>query len=166
MFLDAYAGTGAVGIEALSRGARRGIFIEKSRAAVGVIRENLTTLGIAQRAEVLHGRTLQYLAQRSADIVFLDPPYDLEKEYGEALTVLAAGAAKVVIAQHASRFQLEGAVWALERREKREAGRQYVKLLSTCRFCLTRMHGSRRIGRHLSRDRREVTLFSPLRCPT
>ena len=122
VFLDAYAGTGAVGIEALSRGARRGIFIERSRAAVGVIRENLTTLGIAQRAEVLHGRTLQYLAQRSADIVFLDPPYDLEKEYGEALTVLAAGAAKVVVAQHTSRFRLDERYGVLERKRTLKQG--------------------------------------------
>ena len=87
-----------------------------------MIRENLTTLGIAQRAEVLHGRTLQYLAQRSADIVFLDPPYDLEKEYGEALTVLAAGAAKVVVAQHALRFQLEERYGVLERKRTLKQG--------------------------------------------
>ena len=48
-FMDIYAGTGAVGIEALSRGARRCVFIEKSRAAVEVIRENLATLGLQSR---------------------------------------------------------------------------------------------------------------------
>ena len=52
VFMDIYAGTGAVGIEALSRGARRAIFIEKNRAAVEVIRENLATLGLESRAEV------------------------------------------------------------------------------------------------------------------
>ena len=51
VFLDAYAGTGAVGIEALSRGARRCVFVEKNRAAVEVIRENLASLGL-NRAEV------------------------------------------------------------------------------------------------------------------
>jgi 16S rRNA (guanine(966)-N(2))-methyltransferase RsmD len=122
VFLDAYAGTGAVGIEALSRGARRGIFIERSRAAVGIIRENLTSLGIARRAEVLHGRTSQYLAQRPADIVFLDPPYDLEKEYGEALTLLGAGAMRVAIAQHASRFRLEERYGLLERKRTLKQG--------------------------------------------
>ena len=122
VFLDAYAGTGAVGIEALSRGARRGIFIERSRAAVRIIRENLTTLGIAQRAEVLPGRALQYLAQRPADIVFLDPPYDLEKEYEEALTLLAAGTAKLVVAQHASRFRLEERYGVLERKRTLKQG--------------------------------------------
>src|SRR4051794_21467590 len=90
VFLDAYAGTGAVGIEGLSRGAQRAIFIEKSRAAAGVIRDNIKSLGLGPRAEILQGRVLQYLPQRSAGIVFLDPPYDLEKEYSEALLALAA----------------------------------------------------------------------------
>lgn len=122
VFLDAYAGTGAVGIEALSRNARRVIFIERSSAAVGVIRENLTTLGIAKRAEVLQGRALQYLAQRPADIIFLDPPYDLEKDYGEALTLLAAATTKIVVAQHASRFRLEERYGVLERKRTLKQG--------------------------------------------
>jgi 16S rRNA (guanine(966)-N(2))-methyltransferase RsmD len=115
VFVDAYAGTGAVGIEAISRGAKRAIFIERSRPAVGVIRENLTTLGILQKAEVLQGRALQYLAHRPADIVFLDPPYDLEKEYAEALTLAAATNANLIIAQHDSRFKLKERYGTLER---------------------------------------------------
>jgi 16S rRNA (guanine(966)-N(2))-methyltransferase RsmD len=107
VFLDAYAGTGAVGIEALSRGAARAIFIERSRTAASVIRENLATLGLTGRAEVLHGKVLHYLSQRAAGIVFLDPPYDEAKEYREALTILGAGSAPLVIVQHASRFGLE-----------------------------------------------------------
>jgi len=103
-FLDAYAGTGAVGIEALSRGASRVIFIERSRKAADLIRENLATLGVAARAEVILGRALQYLAHRRADIVFLDPPYDLDSEYGEALELL--GDTPLVIAQHATRHPL------------------------------------------------------------
>jgi 16S rRNA (guanine(966)-N(2))-methyltransferase RsmD len=103
-FLDAYAGTGAVGIEALSRGAARAIFIERSRAAIAVLKENLSTLGIRGRAEILEGRTLQYLPVREADIVFLDPPYDLTEEYAPALD--AAGDAPLVIAQHDSRTEL------------------------------------------------------------
>ena len=115
VFLDAYAGSGAVGIEALSRGAARAIFIEKSRAATALIRENLTSLGILNRAEILQGRGLQYLSKRAADIVFLDPPYELEKEYGEALLLLAASTPRIVIAQHPSRFRLEDRYAGLER---------------------------------------------------
>jgi 16S rRNA (guanine(966)-N(2))-methyltransferase RsmD len=106
VFVDAYAGTGAVGIEALSRGAARAIFIERSRAAANVIRENLAALKLTRRAEVLEGRVLQYLAHRNGDIVFLDPPYSLEKEYHAALDVLGADPPPLVIVQHATRFQV------------------------------------------------------------
>lgn len=116
VFLDAYAGTGAVGIEALSRGASRSIFIERSRAAAGVIRENLTALGLTSRAEVLHGKVLQYLSQRTAGIVFLDPPYDDAKEYREALTILGSGSSPLVLVQHSSRFVLDGKYGSLERK--------------------------------------------------
>lgn len=74
IFLDAYAGSGAVGVEALSRGARRAIFVEKNRAAVEVIRENLAALGLESRAEVYTGKTLAVLERVSPDIAFLDPP--------------------------------------------------------------------------------------------
>lgn len=104
VFVDAYAGTGSVGIEALSRGAARSIFIEQSRMAVQVIRDNLQTLQIGSRAEVLQGRVLQYLPHRPADIVFLDPPYEQEHQYDEALSIAPA---PLVIAQHSSRFELE-----------------------------------------------------------
>jgi 16S rRNA (guanine966-N2)-methyltransferase len=107
VFLDGYAGTGAVGIEALSRGAKRAIFVERGRGAAEVIRDNLRTLGISDRAEVLHGRVLQYLTHRQADIVFLDPPYDLEKEYGEALGMLGVNPPALLVVQHDSRFALE-----------------------------------------------------------
>lgn len=106
VFLDAYAGTGAVGIEALSRGAARTIFVERNRGAVDVIRENLSDLGLLKRAEVIHGRVLQYLKHRRADIVFMDPPYSLEKEYAEAMTILGQEPPPLVIVQHSSRFVL------------------------------------------------------------
>jgi 16S rRNA (guanine966-N2)-methyltransferase len=107
IFLDAYAGTGAVGIEALSRGAPRAIFVEKNRAAVEVIRENLTILGLESRAEVYTGKTLTVLERVTPNIVFLDPPYEKENEYESALTALGASGNKLVIAQHASRSPLE-----------------------------------------------------------
>jgi 16S rRNA (guanine966-N2)-methyltransferase len=115
IFLDAYAGTGAVGVEALSRGARRAIFVEKNRAAVEVIRENLATLGLESRAEVYTGRTLTVLERVTADIVFLDPPYEKETEYELALTALAASATKLAIAQHSSRTTLHPEYGTLKR---------------------------------------------------
>ena len=115
VFLDAYAGTGAVGIEALSRGARRCVFVEKNRAAVDVIRENLTSLGLDNRAEVYTGKTLAVLERVSADIVFLDPPYEMEKEYEAALNGLGASGNKLVIVQHSSRTELQPEYGALQR---------------------------------------------------
>jgi 16S rRNA (guanine(966)-N(2))-methyltransferase RsmD len=115
VFLDAYAGTGAVGIEALSRGASRAIFIERSRTAVEVIRQNLDSLGLLKRAEVVQGRVLQYLTQRHADIVFMDPPYSLEKEYAEALAILGRDPPPVVIVQHSPRLELADEYGALHR---------------------------------------------------
>ena len=86
--MDIYAGTGAVGIEALSRGARRAIFIEKNRAAVEVIRENLATLGLESRAEVFTGKAASVLERTRADIAFLDPPYEMSKEYEASMIAL------------------------------------------------------------------------------
>jgi 16S rRNA (guanine966-N2)-methyltransferase len=93
VFVDAYAGTGAVGIEALSRGAKRAIFVERNRAAVEVIRDNLAALGIADRAEVYTGKALLVLERVAADIIFLDPPYALAREYRESLDVLGGRSA-------------------------------------------------------------------------
>src|SRR5437763_831137 len=79
IFTDAYAGTGAVGIEALSRAARHAIFIEKDRKTIEVLRANLDALGLAARARVIHGAASLYLGGIDADIVFLDPPYAKER---------------------------------------------------------------------------------------
>jgi 16S rRNA (guanine966-N2)-methyltransferase len=106
VFLDAYAGTGAVGIEALSRGARRSIFIEKNRGAAAVVHENLATLGLEARAEVFTSKVPPVLERMRADIVFLDPPYEMEKEYELAMTALDQAGSGLVIVQHSSRVTL------------------------------------------------------------
>ena len=115
VFLDAYAGTGAVGIEALSRGAARGFFIEKSKNAAQVIRENLASLGIEDRALLVVSSALSALAVHKADIVFLDPPYDREAEYAPALKLLAESAPQLAIAQHSVRLALEDVYGELKR---------------------------------------------------
>ena len=107
VFIDAYAGSGAVGIEALSRGAKRVILIERSPAALTVIRENLASLGIANRISVLRGKAATLLPDNPADIVFLDPPYEMVNEYHDSLLALAAARCPLVIAQHPSRLKLE-----------------------------------------------------------
>jgi 16S rRNA (guanine966-N2)-methyltransferase len=103
VFLDCYAGSGSVGIEALSRGARRVIFVEKNGQALEVLRENLKSLGIEERADVVRA-----LAKaQAADIAFIDPPYHLEGEYRSALETLSTAGCGFVVAQHATRFALE-----------------------------------------------------------
>jgi 16S rRNA (guanine966-N2)-methyltransferase len=114
-FADLYAGTGAVGIEALSRGASQAIFVERNHAAVRVIRENLHALGIETRAEVRHGRVTAMLSKIEADILFLDPPYRLEREYESVLTRLGQKPPPLVIAQHAPRLKLQENYGALHR---------------------------------------------------
>jgi len=101
--LDLFAGTGALGIEALSRGADRAVFVDRDRTAVAAIRANLASLALgADRAQVRPGdagRALQDAALRreAYDLVFLDPPYDQAAGLRVLLTerlapVLAPGA--------------------------------------------------------------------------
>lgn len=114
-FVDAYAGTGAVGIEALSRGAGHVFFIEKNKAALELIRSNLKSLSALARSSVIPGSALKELGKLRPDIVFLDPPFPLEKEYGAALHLLAKNPPGIVVAQHSSRFDLGDEHGALER---------------------------------------------------
>jgi len=101
--LDLFAGSGALGIEALSRGAARATFVDDSAAAIGAIRRNLDGLG--EEAEIRRADALRFLdgasrAARQYDLVFLDPPYRLAARLGAALgealpPVLAPGATVV-----------------------------------------------------------------------
>lgn len=113
VFLDAYAGTGSVGIEALSRGARRAIFVDRRRAAVEVIRQNLALLDLSGRAEVYCGKALTVIERVQADIVFLDPPYALEGEYAAALTTLGSSPNHLVIVQTFNKLRLKDRYGAL-----------------------------------------------------
>lgn len=136
LFVDCYAGTGAVGIEALSRGARHVIFIEKDAEACALIRANLAGLGVelsgmrgaASEVEVIGTdarRGLAQLAERNAraDFLFLDPPYaDVDRAVAllERVTdakviarILAPGAS--VVLEHGSRDKVPDAIGTLQR---------------------------------------------------
>ncbi len=81
MALDLFAGTGNLGIEALSRGAKEVIFVEKGRHALGLIQRNLAQFGLGERSEVLPtdaNRAIGILNQRGKifDLIFMDPPYE------------------------------------------------------------------------------------------
>lgn len=79
--LDLFAGTGNLGIEALSRGAKRAVFVEKGRQALRLIQKNLTQLGLEGRSEILPkdvSRAIGILNQRGEyfDLILMDPPYE------------------------------------------------------------------------------------------
>jgi 16S rRNA (guanine(966)-N(2))-methyltransferase RsmD len=108
-FLDLYAGSGAVGIEALSRGAGNVVLVEKAPPALKVLKANLTRLGIKEGAEVHAGGVSAFLRRGDGgafDIVFLDPPYEAAGEYAAALGLLGGAAMPmlkpggVVVAEH------------------------------------------------------------------
>jgi 16S rRNA (guanine(966)-N(2))-methyltransferase RsmD len=110
-FLDAYAGTGAVGIEALSRGAARCVFVESYGGAAKILRENLGAFGIEDRAETLEmtfarAAGAMAKAEQPFDIAFLDPPYG-EGEIRRALRLCAPGSilnqGGIVVAEHDKR---------------------------------------------------------------
>jgi 16S rRNA (guanine966-N2)-methyltransferase len=112
VWVDLFAGTGAVGIEALSRGAAMVYFIEHSRRAVDVIKKNLDSLKIAGGTEILQQEVLHAVPQLrrrglSPNFVFLDPPYRLQNAYRETLGALASSefaADALTIAEHDKRF--------------------------------------------------------------
>src|SRR5206468_11034800 len=79
--LDGYAGTGAIGIEAISRGAATVVFVERDRRAQELIADNLAHCGVAGGYAIIRAsidRALGTFAERSFDVVLRDPPYDLE----------------------------------------------------------------------------------------
>ena len=116
VFIDAYAGTGAVGIEALSRGAAQVLFLERNPAAARVIDDNLYSLGIGNRGKVIKGRVSVSLRKHGAGaaIVFLDPPYESGDEYTGTLDWLGEHPPQLVIVQHHPKRLLKEAYGTLE----------------------------------------------------
>ena len=113
VWLDLFAGTGAVGIEALSRGANQVYFSETSAAAAKVIEQNLESLGIVEGYKILRDDLAGVLwrlrrGHVAADVVFLDPPYRMRQAYEETLTALADSslvwAMSLVVAEHEKKF--------------------------------------------------------------
>lgn len=140
-FLDLYAGSGAVGLEALSRGAAQVTFVERAPAALKILRRNLAQLGIdsgvAVRAESVaaflrsftksNPRPVLHEAPKMYEVLFLDPPYDAAEEYAITLATLgreqeitAPGA--VVVAEHRRKQTLENQYGCLKRTRLLEQG--------------------------------------------
>lgn len=136
VFLDLYAGSGAVGIEAISRGAAHVTFVEQAPAALKVLHRNLARLGITNGFRVRPESVKTFLRsaadagskQEPFEVIFLDPPYDAAREYaatlgqlGHATTgILAPGA--VVVAEHRRKQTLEERYGSLKRSRLLEQG--------------------------------------------
>ncbi len=104
--LDLYAGTGALALEALSRGCARAVCVEVDRFAAEVIGENAASCGYADRVEVRRGRVLDVLPRLPRDafaLVFVDPPYDEGPEGALALLEGAVAKGGRVVAEHDAR---------------------------------------------------------------
>jgi 16S rRNA (guanine(966)-N(2))-methyltransferase RsmD len=124
-FLDLYSGSGAVGIEALSRGAARVVCVERAAGALKVLRANVARLELEQGIEVHSSAAKAYLGHEiwmpGFDIVFLDPPYEAANEYEITLGLLGGGArgllrgGAIVIAEHRRNDKLPEVIGALQR---------------------------------------------------
>src|SRR6267143_1953028 len=127
-FVDLFAGTGAIGIEALSRGAAEVVFIENHVPAVTLIRRNLESLGIDSGATVVALDALRGLAMLATqkteaapgfDYIFLDPPYSAAEDYSRVLEFLGStellAPGGMVIAEHRRNFDLSEEAGALRR---------------------------------------------------
>jgi 16S rRNA (guanine966-N2)-methyltransferase len=115
-FLDAYAGSGAVGIEALSRGAEEVVFLEAHRPAIELIRKNLQILGMQSRFQIIAGpaeKGVERLEQRGSrfKFVYLDPPYSEVREYHRMLRKLGRSSILLpqaeIVAEHLRHTRLE-----------------------------------------------------------
>ncbi len=131
VWLDLYAGSGAIGIEALSRGARQVYFVEAAEAAVKVIRQNLLTLEITTGQELAWGEALRGVKSLEfrkvvCQFCFVDPPYRLNKEYGVTLKYLSEAsvlnATSIVIAEHTRHFDPDEVFGRLRRFRKLQQG--------------------------------------------
>jgi 16S rRNA (guanine(966)-N(2))-methyltransferase RsmD len=130
VWLDLFAGTGAVGIEALSRGAEKVYFVETSRRAVELIKRNLQSMDISNGFEILQEEVLREIPklerqQVRPSFIFLDPPYSSQNLYREALERLANSVSSedaLVIVEHDKKFDPGAVFGALRRIRKLEQG--------------------------------------------
>lgn len=135
-FLDVFAGSGAIGIEALSRGAEFACFIEQSSRAAGVIRENLKKTGFEACSELIVKNALninEYYAGGAFDIVFMDPPYNMNLEEAFLKKFLKTNAVKadtiyIVEASMDTDFSWAGKCGLVIEREKRYKTNKHVFL--------------------------------------
>lgn len=130
VWIDLFAGTGAVGIEALSRGAEMVYFVESSKRVADLIESNVRSLGITDKFEIVRQKALPSIAQLertgvAPNFIFLDPPYRMQQAYREVLDRLGAsplGQKTLIIVEHEKRFDTGEAFHSLRRERKLQQG--------------------------------------------
>ena len=133
--LDLFAGSGALGIEALSRGAAHVTFVDQQPRGLAILRQNLDVLGFRERSQIVRGDVVHWLESQpailaSSDFVFLDPPYD-DVVLDRALVHLDRAATQAtVFAEHSKRQQLP-ALTRLRVDRERRYGDTVVSVLKT-----------------------------------
>jgi 16S rRNA (guanine966-N2)-methyltransferase len=142
-FLDCFAGSGSIGIEAISRGARFVAFIELSPHASKIVRENIASLGLSSSSRYsLLNKTVEAglkILQRTGvkfDIVFLDPPYEAASEYPRVLEALQQyqiiGDEASIIAEHSKHLKLANQIGDLVRVRQVNQGDSVLSIYRSC----------------------------------
>ena len=137
--LDLFAGSGALGIEALSRGAASAVFVDQARAAQLCIRRNLQNLGLEDRTRVIPWNIQKNLNclmsyKHSFDLVFMDPPYEIGAVAPALDNLVASGTlapqARLVI-EHSAREQITIPIDTLRLVDQRRFGKTLVSFLGS-----------------------------------
>jgi 16S rRNA (guanine966-N2)-methyltransferase len=135
--LDLFAGTGALGIEAMSRGADSAVFIDQAKSALAVIRQNIRDLGLDDQTRIIHWdirKNLNCLSSDplSFDLVFMDPPYETNT-VSPALTALVSSGAlapgALVVIEHSAREPIPHPVGTLALADQRRFGKTLVSFM-------------------------------------
>ncbi|MBD3271274.1 MAG: 16S rRNA (guanine(966)-N(2))-methyltransferase RsmD [Elusimicrobia bacterium] len=141
-FLDLYAGTGSVGLEALSNGAQDVCFVENNPRCIKTIQKNITLLGVQDRSVVLHRDIVKglFLSGKNYDIIFMGPPYKDERKVmlaltGPTLSIIAGeklcAAHGIIVAQHHIKEPVEDAIAGFKRVRKEKYGDSMLSFFKT-----------------------------------
>ena len=133
--LDLFAGSGSLGIEALSRGASRAVFVEQDQKILKALRTNLNRCGVADQAEVVRGDAMKYLerlirSKKEVDIIFADPPYasKLSQRIAEAINSAGRKICGLLITESGEEYDIPSG-GSLEKKRTRKFGQTIVTYL-------------------------------------
>jgi 16S rRNA (guanine(966)-N(2))-methyltransferase RsmD len=126
--LDLFAGTGQLGIECLSRGAKKAVFVEQRKDALALIRKNLADTRLTDRGQVVSGEALSYLSgcRERFDLIFLDPPYAtnlLENALEKIAVIDILSKAGIIICESRPEKSLPDAMGSLEKQKEYRYGK-------------------------------------------